>query len=249
MFGKIIVVVFILIAFLEGIIKAEDNAFSIDSLNNEIAYTGYHHKYLGLSLYIPVPDGNIDIWRRSRFSKTPGDYFRYPRGADTTTLSESEFAEVNNMLMQNIKNSYYDSTILANIKGYKYEQDHGKVKRREYYISYSRADTIYAISGWLGKFFSFYQVIPGYFGLTIDEFQNKALKLSSNYIQADKNNFISEKDKVIYFTEYIDRDSMMRIRNYQMAKVGVSEDRAHHEGKRYYNVIEITKFLDKEVMP
>ena len=80
--------------------------------------------------------------------------------------------------------------------------------------------------------------------------KTEAEKLSPVVQFGDDKKFIQKQNEYIYFTEYLDRDQMIRVRNYQVIKYAKDEAEAKEYPKgKYYNLIEITKFLDKEAMP
>ena len=98
---------------------------------------------------------------RDRNPKNPGDYFLFPGGAYGISLSNSEFNDITTTLKSYVIPSMYNLFVLANLKGYYYELGNGNVKRREFRVRFAKSDTIYVISGWLGKLISFYRCIPG----------------------------------------------------------------------------------------
>jgi len=216
-----------------------------------------HADYLELWPYLPVPDSGIDHWIRTRFDLRPGDYFRYPRGAGNASLTESEKNEVMTALHRTIDSSLYNSLVLENLNGCEYLMDHGKVHRREYHVRYSCGDTIYVISGWLGKFLSFYRVVPGDQELSIEQLQDEINSISPLFGKVNETKFTVRKDELNYFIQYIDREIMLRVRNYKIFEWQYPDPNEipaggryfDYMGKKYYNLIEITRFIDKEVIP
>ena len=165
-------------------------------------------------------------------------------------LADKDVKEVENVLNAIISPRYYDSYILKNLTGYKYELLDGKVSRREYYVKYGLGDTAYVLSGILGEFLSFYRAVPGDFRLTIDQIKTEAKKLSPVVKFGSDRKFVQKQNDYIYFTEYLDREQKIRVRNYQIVKYAQDEAEAKEYPKgKYYNLIEITKFLDEEAMP
>lgn len=209
-------------------------------------YSTSQERYLGI-FPIAVPDGSMSYWSRVRDPKHPGDYFFRPEFADSTSLTDTEFLEIENLLRQNVDDSYYDDFVLENLTGYEYTFADSAVWRREYHIRYARGDTVYVISGWLGKFFCFYRVVPGDFRYDTTDLQNEAEKISPSFMIAKEEAFTRIDEEINYCLEYVDKSNKMRIRNYQIDagfRYGVSGDR-----QKKYNLIEITKFIDPEVMP
>lgn len=196
----------------------------------------------------PMPDGKIQDWVRQRFPKMPGDYFRWPSGADTVKLAIEEFSEIESSLQKTVDGSFYDRFVLDNLTGYGYSLDKGKIYRKEYYVSYAVGDTIYVISGWFGKFLSFYEAVPGAFRLSIEEFQARIKVLSPSYQIAKEGDFKEIDDKNNYLFEYIDKKNMTRVRNYLVDATFIPDNSTDAHVQKY-NLIEITKFIDPEVMP
>ena len=206
-----------------------------------------HYQYLGM-LPLAVPDGKMQFWVRFQTTDSPGDYFMEPAGADSMTLKQDETSEIGKLINETIEPALYDNYILENLLGYEYDISDGKVHRREYHIYYARGDTIYVISGWLGKFLSFYRAIPGDFRHSVEDFQEEVKKLSPAYAIADKGFFKKIEEERNYFLEYVDKENMTRVRNYQIFGNFTFPGQVGGEEKRY-NLIEITRFIDKEVIP
>ncbi len=225
-------------------VYAGDNEFRL--VGPVSAYSSSHRGHLGINP-ASTADGSMQYWIRDRDSRHPGDYFLRPHGADSTSLTDTEFSEIESLLRQNVYDSYYDDLVLESLSGHEYTFADSAVWRREYYVRYARGDTIYVISGWLGKFLSFYRAVPADFRYDIDELQNQVKLLSPSYRKAKEKSFKQIDQEINYFLEYVDKQNKMRVRNYQINagfRYGVSGDR----GKKY-NIIEITKFIDPEVMP
>jgi hypothetical protein len=250
-FKYILSIISILIFFSYSTDIAQDSEFKISE--NEKTPSGIvlkpHSEFLGLGLRYPVSEV-VPFWKRMPFLDTPGDYYLYPEGADSTTLSETELSEVANTLNYLIKNDYFDSFVLDNLTGFYYEMMEGKVKRKEYYVKYSRGDTIHVISGLLGKFFSFYRAIPTIEKPSITKLISEISRLSTIDKAPNKNHFVEKENKHVCFIEYTDRDHKVRFRNYQIVEnwnnTDVERDNPYGE---YYNLIEITKFLDEDAIP
>jgi len=206
-----------------------------------------HKPYLGL---IPsaLATQKLRSEIRCALPKNPGDYFLRPTGADTTDLTDSERIEFEDLLEKIISPEYYDTTILKSVTGYDYSISEGSIHRREYYVAYVLGDTIYVISGWLGKFLSFYRAVPGDFRLTTAELQKEVQNLSPPYTLTSERNFRKINEERNYLQEYVDYENMTRIRNYLIYGTFIFPGKTKSEN-RSYNLIEITKFIDKEVMP
>jgi len=190
----------------------------------------------------------VPFWRRYESIKAPGDYYTSPIGADTMTLSSEDKKEIILLLKINIITAVYDSTILDNISGYQYKLYSEKEKRREYFIRYAKGDTIYVISGWLGKFLSFYQAIPGSTCYSLNEFQNNVKKLSPSYIKAPDSSFRVNPNGP-YFLEHYDKEYMLRIRGYLIGEQASVDTTTGYPIEKNYSLIEITKFIDKGMIP
>ena len=62
--------------------------------------------------------------------------------------------------------------------------------------------------------------------------------------------FVEKENDYIYFIEHIDRKGKLRVRNYQVVESWQEADKDRDDSiGKYYNLIEITKFLDEEAMP
>lgn len=251
------------IAF-KGVIASE-NLFiiSVEPLNIDTEYG-----FLGINPpAVPaIPQVNSVI--RQADNKYPGDYFRSPKGASKIILRIDELNEISNTAKSFIDTAYFNDFVFENLRGYAYTlYNHIDVRgkdslggntfrievdtfyRREYHVRYASGDTVFVISGWLGKFLSFYRAIPGDFKYTVDQFQNEVKKLSPVYVATDKNNFRDESSNGGYFYEYIDRTKMTRIRNYFVTDYMIFDEATKKPYNKQYNLIEITKFIDKEVIP
>jgi hypothetical protein len=235
-----------------AIAYSQENPERFKLLNDEhslIQINNIHIGFLGMGITYPE-GGPVPIWLRSPNPNAPGDYFRHPAGADEMQLTETDIKEVESALNVAVSPRYYDSYIIDNLTGYEYELLEGKVSRREYYVKYGGGDTVYVISGLLGEFLSFYRAIPGEFRLSIDQLKAAAKELSPAAEFDDNDRFVEMENDQIYFVEYVDKDKMLRVRNYQVVKYAQDEAEAKEFPKgRYYNLIEITKFLDEEAMP
>ena len=230
---------------LMGYAIAAESSFEI--VKRAMESGGLHMHYI-LSHAYPMPDGKMLSTVRQRSPYTPGDYFLWPIGADTITLSEQERSEIREQLKDNIRPSFYDDLVLQHLNAYQYMIDRGSIQRREYYISYARGDTIYVISGWLGKFLSFYRAIPGNFRYDASQLQDEVGTLSVSYRKTKDDLFKRIDEEKEYFLEYVDRENMMRVRNYLVDATFIFDDSTQGRMTRY-NLIEITKFIDPEVMP
>jgi hypothetical protein len=225
-------------------VYAGDNEFRL--VGPVSGYSSSHRGYLGI-YPAAIADGSMQYWIRDRDSRHPGDYFLWPHGADSTSLANIEFSEMENLLRQTVYDSYYDDFVRESLSGHEYTFADSAVWRREYYVKYARGDTVYVISGWLGKFLSFYRAVPVDFRYDIKELQNQVKLLSPSYRKTKEKSFMQIDEEINYFLEYVDKPNKMRVRNYQIDagfRYGVSGDRV-----KKYNLIEITKFIDPEVIP
>jgi hypothetical protein len=69
----------------------------------------------------------------------------------------------------------------------------------------------------------------------------------SDEIKSKKSKFGQESDSSNYLLEYVDKDAMIRVRNYLMNTTLPPDP--PDKPNRFYNLIEITKFYDTEVKP
>ncbi len=246
-------------------INAFENRFTI-SVEPFNIYTNY--KFLGITpSSVPQPD-QVGWDKRQPNNTYPGDYFRSPKGASKIILQIDELNEISNTAKTFIDTAYFNDFVFENLRGFAYTlYEHTDVRgkdsvgkntfrivvdtfsRKEYHVRYAAGDTIFVISGWLGKFLSFYRAIPGDFKYAIDQFQNEVKKLSPVYVFTDKGNFRDESSNGGYFYEYIDRKNMIRIRNYFVTDYMIFDEKTKKLYNKQYNLMEITKFIDKEVIP
>jgi len=207
---------------------------------------------LGLpTLYLSAHDVVWDHVRQGLDPKYPGDYYIAPSGAPRDILSATDIAGIRAALHSIIDSNLCDDYILSNISGYRYTLKSDNIERREFYVRYSKSDTIYVISGWLGKFLSFYRAIPGYFRLGIPELQKEIEKMSPQYISGNEEEFHKVLEKGAYFYEFVNKKSMTRVRNYHVREIYLptGESNGDTTTEKIYHLIEITKFLDKEMIP
>jgi hypothetical protein len=191
---------------------------------------------------------------RQNYAPYPGDYF-YPADAYMYSeympeglhirLTAEEIKAVEDFLKENLPSRFSDSLVLASVKGYNFIFSDDL--HREPYTMLSEGDTVYVISGWLGKFLSFYRVVPGDFRLSVPQLIDQLAKLTPLARDIDEKEFRHESDSLNYLWEYVDRDKMFRIRNYLMK--ATLPPNPPDSPEKYYNLIEITKFYDKDVIP
>jgi len=75
-------------------------------------------------------------------------------------------------------------------------------------------------------------------------------QISPTFKKADKNLFKTRNNEDNYFLEFIDKENMMRIRNYLINSSNITGLEKNMESDlKTYNLIEITKFIDPEVIP
>ncbi len=228
-------------------IAAAGSDFKI--LPNRFLLTLMHTGYLSLSPSA-VSDGKMPYFIRKRSPIFPGDYFIHPWLADSTSVSNLEKTEVDSLLNLFILPNFYDKTILDNLIDYDYLIAKGTINRHEFYVRYAGGDTVYTISGWYGRFISFYRVVPGSFRYNVSQFQEAVEKLSSTYRKTKDNAFKMRDDGENYMLEYIDKENMMRVRNYLISSSNIFGLSVTEEDElKTYNLIEITKFIDPEVIP
>jgi hypothetical protein len=243
--GRKCLLVFSITIGLMGYPIAAESPFEI--VKRAMEAGGLHRRYVLPHAY-PMTYGKVMESVRQKSPYTPGDYSLWPIGADTITLNEQQRSEISEQLNENIRLSFYDDFVLQHLHGYEYTIGSDSIQRREYYVSYARGDTIYVISGWLGKFLSFYRAIPGDFRYDTSQLQNEVGKLSPSYRETKDDSFKRIDEEKDYFLEYLDRDNMMRVRNYLVDATFIFDDSRQGTMKKY-NLIEITKFIDPEAMP
>lgn len=197
---------------------------------------------------IPEISGAIpDEIRQSLYKKVAGDYYRNPLNAPKGIISREEKGLVWNFLKDNIKAANYDSMILENISVFEYKLDKEEIPRRDCFLRYSEADTIYVISGWIGKFFSFYKAVPEIHKYKLSELNERISEIATFNIKIPKDAYEKYSKDNTYFIEYIDRERMLRIRCYHISEQRKGQASAFVSDP--YTLIEITRFIDKEMVP
>jgi hypothetical protein len=186
----------------------------------------------------------------------PGDYFWPPDGllqnkdAESTLkaqLTVNEIDTVRKFLKYNFPTEFSGSATLLSLKGYAYNFPGPGGPRREAYTMFTEGDTVYVVSGWLGKFLSFYRVVPGDSRLTVPQLMKQLEILTPLAKEIKEGSFKHVSDSLNYLLEYVDKDKMFRVRNYLMKTVLPPDPPVGKE--KFYNLIEITKFYDKGAVP
>lgn len=243
--GRNWLISYLFLACIFQLVVAKDRDFRL--LSQEVSFSLSHTIYLGLTP-TAMADGKMLFFIRQESPKLPGDYFRPPMGADSVSISDIEISKKDSILQTFINSANFSKLILDSLNGYEYAVAQGTVHRREYHVSYACGDTIYVISGWFGKFLSFYRAIPGDFRYDASDLRQEVAKLMLSYPKIGDNSFRRIDDERNYFLEYVDRENMIRVRNYLITGLDIFGIVAT-KGTLTYNLIEITKFIDPEVMP
>lgn len=205
--------------------------------------------YLRLGMYpMRLP---LNEFVRQPYLTFPGDYFwpphtRFKMASDIVTqLRVSENGTILEFISGTASRVIPNSLILGSLRGFAYDFRSGS--RREAYTMLSEGDTVYVVSGWLGKFLSFYRVVPGDFRLSSSEFMKELGEITPLAGEIKESGFRHESDSLNYLWEYVDKDKMFRVRNYLMRTVLPPSPPDSPE--QYYNLIEVTRFYDKEAIP
>jgi hypothetical protein len=220
---------------------------SLFEINNEPRNILTPLNELGISLTSSTIGKIPDVLRQPLCRGSAGDYYRSPMGAEIISLDAGEKEMIKKLLSENIKPQYYDSLVTSNITGYHYRFERQNEERREYFVRYAIADTVFVISGWLGKLFSFYIALPGWIDYDENQLQEIISDLTKNRIELEK---MPDKKQISdpYFIEYVDRANMLRIRNYHVREL-IEMGNVSQFSSRDRTLIEITRFLDKEATP
>jgi|WetSurMetagenome_2_1015567.scaffolds.fasta_scaffold151092_2 hypothetical protein len=204
-------------------------------------------KFLGLYPMSPKPI--IPFYLRSALPNKPGYYFYSPEGAASIDLSVEEKKVITSMLMTFIDSNYYDAYIIGNLRGFRYRISPEEVDRREYHIRYMQGDTIYVISGWIGKFISFYRAIPATNKPSLAILQDEMKLISPSYDKAPESLFRAESQDSLYFFERVDRERLLMVRGYNINEIESYNKASDIPKIVSFNLIEITKFYNKEAIP
>lgn len=221
---------------------------------NGIALFPLYSEYIKLG-QIPISTG-LNFIIRQPVSGYPGDYFWFAdfglrrvngKSKFQCELTVPEKEKISSFLIDNLYADSASDGIVSSLAGFAYDFPGGP--RREAYGMFVDGDTVYVISGWLGKFISFYRVVPGDFRLSASELMKELDKITplSKALKGKEDAFRHEADSTNYLLEYIDREGMFRVRNYLMKTV--LPPSPPNSPDKFYNLIEITKFYDKEAIP
>ncbi len=186
----------------------------------------------------------------------PGDYFWPPNALLSTNpeddgynspLDIAEKSTIAAFLARYVSPRYSDSLIITSLQGYFYVFPNGP--RREFYTMFADSDTVFVVSGILGKFMSFYRAVPGDFRLSPDQFLTQVRGISSitDGLKIAEGDFTKKDDPDNYFLQYIHKQALIRLRNYQLEAV-LPPAGPESRTPRKYNLIEITKIVDRSII-
>jgi hypothetical protein len=218
------------------------------SLDNEPLNIDSPIGKLGI-LYPPQAFGHMPYFIRYAGIKSPGDYYRYPRGAHKDSLSVAAKKEITSILQSTVKPDFYDEQIIGSLASFRYRLELEDSPREDFFVRYTGADTVYVISGWLGKFLSFYRAVPGTLNYDLRELQEIVSLFAAFEITIPKESYEKSSKDNPYFIEHIDREKMYRVRCYHISEQAGADKTTSHLVMCPYTLIEITKFIDKETMP
>ena len=205
-------------------------------------------KQLGIGLFVPAIDV-VFFDRRQPGIEAPGDYYRFPWGADTITITSAMKIEIVTALQAAIRPVFFDTLVVGSITGYRYRLRAEQLHREEYHVRYCQGDTVYVISGWTGKFLSFYRAVPGVIKYDLNELQQNISRFAAFDVQIPQEAYDKSSHENPYFVEYVNRDKMTRIRCYHVSEETGVDTTSNSLITIPRTLIEITKFIDKEVMP
>jgi hypothetical protein len=186
----------------------------------------------------------------------PGDYFwppfTVPRGSSIDQPSAKEKQQIAQFLKEYFPEQFQNPALIDSAWAYNYGC-YENVDRREFYVMLSQGDTIFVISGWMGKFISFFRVVPHDRKATPSGFikQVKDLapalgKLGLSDSLAKVYNYAGVVDSN-YFMETYDKDSRLWLRHYPFKAV-LPPDNPEKGKERLYNLIEISKIYDQDML-
>gem|GEM_PF-3229576 len=211
-------------------------------------YSYFHFDSLGY-----IMQGHQSLWgtrSNSMYKKAPGDYFAEPGSIKyecNKTLSDS----VRNVLIENI---LFDVpvSLTDSIRWFRDSSEFGL--RNDFFIRFSDQRHVYVVSGWWPAFVKYFIAIPDSNIYTEKALANELRKVFKYPVLVDSLRFKRASDKEYSLLSGGFRN--MRIRNFTIrafAFEGRSE--APDLGQPppmfsdWYNIIEITIYLDKEFMP
>jgi hypothetical protein len=224
-----------------------DSLYVIDWSNRlSVGYNPFYYEYLHFDMF-----SGRGFWQtRCVDPKSPGDYFSEP-SADSSYFDTIVATD----LMNNYKNLINLEIPMDLIKHTRWFSDtlHGS-DRTEYFLRYTDSHCVYVISGWWPKFIKYFKAIPRDLKLTQNELKTELKTILNNSKLIDSMKFRENSEENLYLLE--STFSNVSVRNYKfVAKWYEGRSRAPDLGQPppmfsdWYNIIEITIYLDKEFMP
>jgi len=240
----------ILVVLCAGIGIAEPGDYRIIDwrLRVSFQYSYFHFDSLGY-----IMQGHQSLWRtrsHSLYKKTPGDYFAEP-GSMKYKYNKALSASVRNVLFENI---LFDvpASLTDSIRWFRDSSEFGL--RDDFFIRYTDQCHVYVVSGWWPAFVKYFIAIPDSNIYTEKALTSELKKVYKYPLLIDSLRFKRASDKEYSLLDGIFRN--LRIRNYTI-KAFALEGRSEAPDlgqpppmfSDWYNIIEITIYLDKEFMP
>ena len=217
------------------------------ALNPEPVNINSPIQQLGINMVPELIETPPSWIRQSLYKSYAGDYYRSPFPIPKSIIKEDEKISAWTFLNDGIKPANYDSSIFNNICAYEYKLLNEDAPRRDIFLRYSKADTIYVLSSWSGKFISFYRSVPRFSKYNLDELNKNIAQISRLDIKIPTEIYEHCSRDIPYFIEYVDKVKMLRIRCYHISEQRMNGEVQYSDGP--YTLIEITRFLDKEMVP
>jgi hypothetical protein len=211
-----------------------------------VSHSGSLMTFPSFELRAPNESGPGDyFWSPDAFSlqEQKGHYFIYG-------LTNDGRRTVAQFLEEYFPAKFSDSLIVNAIRGYCYNFTNGG--RLENYLMLADGDTVYVLSGWLGKFKSLFRAVPNRKKLTKEEFISQVRQFSSilddveiadSLFAMEDDSRYDRQDFDFYFMEYFYRRHGIWLRNYP-ARLRLPPSSPQRGLGRVYNIIEITRIED-----
>jgi hypothetical protein len=220
-----------------------DWEFRLSILHDDPVYS-----YLDLDIY-SRSSSPWGFWRGMTKEK-PGDYFD-DIYAQETTVDSSVFKAVWDTYRKYINDSILGEVIYSTKW---YTSSYDSAYRKEYFVRYTDNKYVYVISGWWPKFIKFYKATPKDITLSESDVRNDLRVILKDKSLSDKFKFSMESEGDFYILKAQNENYM--IRNYKISasayegrQTGADLGQPPPMFSNWYNIIEITIYLDKEYIP
>jgi hypothetical protein len=209
-------------------------------------YSYFHFDSLGYNM-----QGYQSLWQtRGRYKKCPGDYFAEP-GSIKYTYNKMLSDSVRNILIENVSFDIPVS-LTDSIKWFRDSSESGL--RDDFFLRFTDQSHVYVISGWWPAFVKYFVAVPDSNIYTEKALIGEFIKIYKHPLPADSLRLKRASDSEYSLLKGTFRN--LQIRNYNIKAFSIEgRSQAPDLGQPppmfsdWYNIIEITIYLDKEFMP